>query len=243
MMGANVFFSLISVFLLTTACAAPKSTPHPVYDTGEVKLWSACSPEEGDRNAASADTTARIRALSCYAYLSEAGKSASAQLEWVKKGRKLAGSIIAISPENGTAHYLAAYLAGRNAELETLKGLDLVKVIEHEALRAAELSPKLDYGGPDRMLGELYLKAPCPPVSVGDLDKSFEHYEKAVNIAPEYAYNRLGLASAYLEDDYREKACVQYNKIMKLRLEKNILANEDFRKLRSACSGDKSSRK
>lgn len=242
-MSFNILVSLFSVLFLTTACAAPRNQPHQMYDAGEVQLWGSCLEKQADSLSAKPDQLSKLKALSCYASLSDKETDDKAALILTEKGRKLAAEIIHIDPENGIAHYLAAFLAGRNAQLKPLMGLDLVKVIEQEALRAATLSPKVDYGGADRILGTLYLKAPEPPISVGDLDKSLEHYAKAVQIAPDYAQNRLGLAAAYLEDDSKEKACVQYNKILELEPEKNILENKVFLKLRSLCSTGKSLRK
>ncbi len=126
----------------------------------------------------------------------------------------MAEAAVGREPKNPRAHYLAAYLAGLEAENHTLKGLSLVPVIERGALEASRLDPGLDHGGPDRMLGELYLRAPDPPVSIGDLEKAIFHYRRAVMQDPDFVENRLGLAEAYLEDEDLGPACDQLQQIL-----------------------------
>ena len=126
----------------------------------------------------------------------------------------MAEAVVDRDPKNPTAHYLVAYLAGLEAENQPLKGLSLVPVIERGALEASRLKPELDHGGPDRMLGELYLRAPDPPVSIGDLEKAIVHYQRAVIQDPDFTENRLGLAEAYLEDEEPGPACDQLQRIL-----------------------------
>ena len=116
-------------------------------------------------------------------------------------------------PENATAHYLSAYLAGLEARNDPGKGLELVPVIEREALTAARLNPNMENGGPDRMLGELYLKAPSFPMSVGDLEKAITHFRKAVELAPDFLQNRIGLAEALIENEDPSAACLEIEEI------------------------------
>ena len=182
----------------------------------ENSLWSPCTPDqavtwEGQREQ---DPDAPLRAARCYAFLARHGKNKAVRLENAIKGRRMAEAAVSRDPGNGTAHYLAAYLAGLEAENHTLKGLALVPVIEAGALEAVRLNPQLDHGGPDRMLGELYLKAPDPPVSIGDLEKAVLHYRRAVSLDPDYVENRLGLAEAYLEDEDPGSACRQIQEIL-----------------------------
>ncbi len=152
---------------------------------------------------------AAFQAARCYAVLARSGKSRPVRLENAINGRKMAETAVARNPEDAAAHYLAAYLTGLQAENDTLKGLSLVPVIEKSALEASRLNPGLDHGGPDRMLGELYLRAPEPPLGIGDLEKAVHHYQRAVSQDSDYAENRLGLAEAYIQDEEPQMACDQ----------------------------------
>ena len=128
-------------------------------------LTKSCSENEARGLALKGrkDPLAALEAAACYAFLARQGKSKTEKLADAKEGRKLAEIAVTAFPENATAHYLAAYLAGLEAENDPARGLELVPVIEREALTAAHLNPNMDNGGPDRMLGELYLKAPPSP--------------------------------------------------------------------------------
>lgn len=176
---------------------------------GGIVLWEPCTRKQAERWAADAerDGTAALRSASCYVTLIERGKAKSAGLEDARRGRAAAEAAVRRFPASGLAHYLAAYLAGLHAERDRLRGLALVRIIEREARIAADLDPGLDRGGPDRMLGELYLRAPSYPFSVGDLEKAVRHYQRAVAIEPAAPENRIGLAEALLEDNKPGEAC------------------------------------
>ncbi|MCG6879405.1 MAG: tetratricopeptide repeat protein [Deltaproteobacteria bacterium] len=215
--------SLWILFLLLTACA--QSRDMTLHETAAPKvpgvpeeflLRSPCTPEQilSLDEQREQNPEAAVQAARCYAVPAREGKSSSVRLENAVKGRKLAETAVLHDPKNAAAHYLAAYLAGLEAENDTLRGLSLVPVIERGAMAASRLDPALDHGGPDRMLGELYLRAPDPPVSIGDLDKAILHYQRAVLQDPDFVENRLGLAEAYLENEDREDACDQLQQIL-----------------------------
>jgi len=142
------------------------------------------------------------------------GKDKTLRLADAVQGRKLAETAAAMLPESGLAHYLYAYLTGLEAENDTLRGLELVPVIEREATLAAKLNPVINGAGPDRMLGELYLRAPSAPLSIGDLEKAAEHYRRAIAIAPEHTDNQLGLVETLLEEGEYEEACTHLHGLL-----------------------------
>ncbi len=76
----------------------------------------------------------------------------------------------------------------------------------HEALKIAQKAEQLESGGPLRVLGMMYLKAPAWPSGIGDLDKALELLEKAAAGYPEHPQNFMFLAEALSEDDNKEKA-------------------------------------
>jgi len=175
----------------------------------EIALFEPCTRAQADRWAADAkrDGRAALRAASCYVVVVERDMGPSGGLDEARKGRAAAEAAIRHFPESGLAHYLAAYLTGLEAERAPWRGLFLVPVIEREAARAADLSPGVDRAGPDRMLGELYLRAPAFPVSVGDSRKAVSHYRRAVSRVPSAPENRLGLAESLLSNHRTAEAC------------------------------------
>lgn len=175
----------------------------------EVILWQPCTRADAERYSAEAkgDLRQALQGAACYVFLLREEPDRSAQLEDAKRGLKLAETAASEAPQSGLAHYLMALLTGLRAERDPLNGLAAVPVIEREAQQAARLSPELDHGGPDRILGELYLRAPEPPISIGDSSKAVAHYRRAVQEDPRYTDNRLGLAESLMADDEPGKAC------------------------------------
>jgi hypothetical protein len=89
----------------------------------------------------------------------------------------------------------------------------LVPRIEKQALLAGEHDPTIDQAGPDRLLAELYLRAPGFPVSIGDSALAVEHYRRAVALAPT-STNRLGLIEALLAEEELATACSELSELL-----------------------------
>lgn len=62
--------------------------------------------------------------------------------------------------------------------------------------RVHQLDEHVDFAGPDRSLGLLYLQAPGWPTSIGSRIKARQHLRRAVELAPQYPENRLTLIEA-----------------------------------------------
>lgn len=108
--------------------------------------------------------------------------------------------------ERAEPHYYLALCMGARAQTRFVEALDLVKRMVQSGKRAVELDERVLHGGPHRLLGGIYLRAPAWPASVGDIDAAIEHLERAVAIAPDWAENHLLLAEALLEDDREDDA-------------------------------------
>ncbi len=210
---------LVLILLLVGACAHVQERPAPektavtdeAWPDQTVALWASCSRAQVEQWATEAKTDPRIglKAASCLVTLINTGQDSAKRLEDARLGRKLAQAAAQKYPQSGLAHYLTAYLTALEAQNNTLAGLTLVREIERSAQLAAKYNPHVDHAGPARMLGELYLRAPEPPVSIGDLDKALAYYREAVSIDPGWAENRAGLVEALIEDGQADEACSQ----------------------------------
>jgi tetratricopeptide (TPR) repeat protein len=222
--GRSAFLNLAALFLIIGGC-----TPGSRIVQSEAPTKASQAREEPDLVVSAPCTRAEaeawetqtatgdgsvLKAASCYVYLAETGADKASRLSDARAGRKLAESWVRRYRSSGLGHYLVAYLTGLEAENDPLRGIELVPVIEREARLAAELSPEVDHGGPDRMLGELYLKAPPFPVSVGDVEKAVACYQRAVGRAPDFPENRLGLTEALLEAGEAAEVCLQLKKVL-----------------------------
>ena len=109
---------------------------------------------------------------------------------------------VELEPERIEGHYYLAALHGFNAQ--TQRGGDvkpLVQLMISEGETAAKIDERFDSGGPHRLLGTLYARAPAPPVAVGDPEKAVTHLQKAVALAPDYPPNQMYLAEALIADE------------------------------------------
>src|SRR5204863_6138936 len=100
---------------------------------------------------------------------------------------------------NAALHYYLAMNQGQLARTKGFGALKLVREMEKEFSRAAELDSHFDYAGPDRNLGSLYLDAPGWPTSIGNHSKARQHLMRAVQLAPDYPDNHLCLLEGYIK--------------------------------------------
>jgi hypothetical protein len=109
----------------------------------------------------------------------------------------------------GTDDAEAAYLQAINLGLYVkTKGLTAVGRLSElvALLKTAGKQPQIDDGGPLRVLGLLYVKAPGWPVGPGDLDLGLDLLKKATDSYPEHPLNHLFYAEALIADGQKEQA-------------------------------------
>lgn len=223
MRNALIRLALVVLVLMPLGCAPGSQAPAREHirtatqTTHEgLDLWAPCTREQANRlyKWGKRDVHAALEGARCFAVVAEQETDPSRRLLDATRGRELAEAAVEMLPDSGLAHYLAAYLTGLVAENAPLQGLELVPVIERQAQTAARLDPGLDHGGADRLLGELYLRAPGFPVSIGDPQKAVLHYERAMKQDDRYLGNRLGMAIALLANQDPQAACRQMKQIL-----------------------------
>jgi hypothetical protein len=108
-------------------------------------------------------------------------------------------------PDDAEAAYLQAVNLGLYVQAKGLTAVgrlsELVKL-----LKVAGQQPQIDDGGPLRVLGLLYVKAPAWPVGPGDLDLGLDLLKKASESYPEHPLNRLFYAEALIADGQKGQA-------------------------------------
>ena len=115
------------------------------------------------------------------------------------QGIAAARDTISRAPKSAAAHYYLGMNLGQLARTKSLGALKLVEEMEHEFKTAAQLDSSLDFAGPNRNLGLLYLETPGWPASIGSKSKAKQHFERAVILSPSYPENQLNLLEAYLK--------------------------------------------
>ncbi len=102
--------------------------------------------------------------------------------------------------DDGAVHYYLATNLGLAVREHITLAMGNLQRLEGEMKRAMALSPDIDDGGPMRLLGTLYLKAPAWPNGIGDRDKALELLGDAVRKHPGHPLNHLFYAQALWEE-------------------------------------------
>ncbi len=151
-------------------------------------------------------------ALACF-LVSEKEDDPTRKLAWITKGEDAAKAAKRERPNRVEGYYYLALLKGRRIEQGGLGGIIRVRDVEKLGLKAAEIDPTFEEGGPYRLLAMLYAKAPPWPTSVGDVDLALEYAEKAIEIA-DYPLNHLFMAEALIEAEEFSKAQEELHKVL-----------------------------
>ena len=118
---------------------------------------------------------------------------------YYQQGQSYAETLIREEPNRVEGHYwLALNLCGQADVGSKLLGHRLLPLILEELRRAVALDGAYDQAGAHRVLGRIYYEAPGWPLSVGDLQKSRQHLQAAVRLAPAASTNHLHLAQTLL---------------------------------------------
>ncbi len=115
--------------------------------------------------------------------------------------------------EDGSVHYYLATNLGLAVREHVTLAMENLGKLENALKQAVALSPGLDDGGPLRVLGALYLKAPAWPNGIGDLDKALDLLGKAVKEHPVHPLNHLFYAQALWQEDSETNAALVKNEI------------------------------
>jgi tetratricopeptide (TPR) repeat protein len=140
-------------------------------------------------------------------WLGEYAEDAEDKLFFFDEGVECGKSGILINEDSLESNFwLAVNYGSYGQEKGIMQSLTLVTPIKDAAERAARIDGSYFYGGPWRVLGRLYHKAPGFPFSIGSTRKAVECLEKALEFGPKFYLNRLFLAEAYISDWKKDKA-------------------------------------
>lgn len=117
--------------------------------------------------------------------------------------------------------WLAVNYGSFGTEKGIMKSLELIKPIKACVERVLEIDEGYFYGGPWRVLGRMYHKAPGFPFSIGDSKKALECLEKALECGPKFYLNHLFLAELYQSLRKKDKAREHLEWIINAPLNKN----------------------
>ncbi len=152
------------------------------------------------------------------------GETADAEdkLFYYEKGVEYGEQGVAAEEDSLEANFwLAVNYGSYGQEKGIMKSLSLIVLIKECAERAIELDGSYFYGGPWRVLGRLYHKAPGFPISIGDNRKAKTCLKKALEFGPKFYLNHLFLAELYISGRKKDKAREHLEWILEAELNKN----------------------
>ena len=184
------------LFSQAAAAAAPATNTTTFAAMAEKSYLAARTAMKADPKAAEPAWQFARAAFEWAEFGSNDTHRAAIALEGIDACRQLLGR----NPNLGAGHYYLALNLGRLADTRrNLSALRMVDEIEAEFKLALAQDPKVDFAGPDRGLGNLYLDAPGWPVSVGSKTKARQHLRRAVELCPDFPENQLSLIEACLK--------------------------------------------
>lgn len=136
-------------------------------------------------------------------------------VEWGEKGVKAEENSLEAN------FWLAVNYGSFGNEKGIMKSLSLIQPIKNHVERVLEIDESYFYGGPWRVLGRLYHKAPGFPISIGNSKKAVECFEKALNAGPKFYLNHLFAAELYQSLRDKEKMREHLEWIINAPLNKN----------------------
>jgi len=172
--------------------SASKSKFSKILETAYLEAKSA-----HEQNSNSAEAQWKF-AQACFDW-ADFNSSSSIKESVAEEGAKATRMLIKTNSSSAEGHYYLAMNLGEIAETKSLGALRLVSQMETEFKTALTLKPDLDFSGPDRNLGMLYLEAPGWPASVGNRSKAKHHFLECVKRSPNYPENLLDLIEADLK--------------------------------------------
>ncbi|WP_228720094.1 sterol transporter outer membrane protein BstC [Methylococcus geothermalis] len=133
-------------------------------------------------------------------HLAERDSDPAERERFAWEGVKLAETALAQGgKDDGAVHYYLAANLGLAVRDDMTVAMANLHRLEDEFEAAVRLSPDVDDGGPLRLLGMLYLKAPPWPAGIGDGDKALDLLQRAVDKHPAHPLNHLFYAQALWE--------------------------------------------
>lgn len=128
------------------------------------------------------------------------------QSNYAEKALIFCNTAVHMNASRVEGYYYRAISTGLFAQENKRYGRDAMKLILRDARRAVEIEPRFDHGGPHRVLGALYLRAPGPPMGVGSRSKSLLHLNRSYQIDSAYPENLLLLAELFIRMDRADEA-------------------------------------
>ena len=133
-----------------------------------------------------------------YFKLGEKSNSESEKIQYFTLCMAQTEKAILINTESANGYYFKGLCNGVLGQTQGIwSSLGIIEPFKNDMEITIRLDPSVEEGGPYRGLGNLYLKLPY--ILGGNIDRSIEYFQKAIQLGTDYGENYLGLAEAYIE--------------------------------------------
>lgn len=140
--------------------------------------------------------------------------SGSKKKQYFKEGVEKAKLAVAIDPNNCRGHFWLGVNYGMVAEtagmFEALGMLDQIKSAVEQALK---IDKNCECGGPQRVLGKLYSRAPW--FKGGSKSKAIRSLQQSLELCPNDTQSRIFLAEIYIDQNKKRLAIQQLKLVLK----------------------------
>ena len=151
-----------------------------------------------------------------YYYLGRFTDQKNDELTLFTKGKEYGEKAVALNPNSSPSQYWVAVNIGKWGEAKgIMKSLSMVKPMRDHLEKAEKADPRYFFGGPARVLGRLYFKAPSV-ISIGDKKKAEEYLRKSLQLSPDYSLTMLYLAEVLADSGKKDEAKTLCEKIQSL---------------------------
>jgi len=123
--------------------------------------------------------------------------------EAVEHGKKA----VELAPDMVESHlWYGASMGSHGVVRGIMSSLFYLGPVEKHGTRAMEMDRAYFMAAPLRLMGRFFHQAPGWPIGSGDTNKAIKILEEAVQVGPEFLYNQIYLADAYLSKGRKDEA-------------------------------------
>ena len=200
-----------TIFRICGAGSAPVKVARPVSAPAAQAKPAASAPSESataTSGLSDADRgTAYAKLAEVLFWLGEYSKADADKEKYFGEGVEYGKRAVELLPESVEANmWYAANMGSHGLVRGIMSSLFYLGPMEKHGNKSIELDETYFQAAPLRLMGRFYHQAPGWPIGSGDTNKAIQILERAVQLGPDFLYNHVYLADAYLSKRRKDEA-------------------------------------
>lgn len=186
--------------------SAPKPAPQPSQPSTQPS--STPAPAEASSGLSAQDKGMGYAKLSeVFFWLGEYADNDTDKDYYFGQGVEYGKKSVGLLPDAVESNlWYAANMGSHGMVRGIMSSLFYLGPIEKHGNKAMQIDENYFHGAPLRLMGRFYHQAPTWPIGSGDTNKAIEILEKAVQVGPDFLYNQVYLADAYISKRRKDEA-------------------------------------